>query len=40
MEYIAEQMEIDGARDEEDNMEDYSLQDILIVMVTIKFNLI
>ena len=35
MEEIAEQMDIDGARDEEDNVEDYSLQDFLLVMVTI-----
>ena len=29
-------MDIDGERVEEDNMEDYSLQDIWLVMVRIK----
>ena len=35
MEEIMEQMEIDSAKEEEDNMENYSLQDIWLVMVTI-----
>ena len=30
-----EKMEIDGTREEEVNVEDYSLQDILIFIVTI-----
>ena len=35
MEEITEQMDIDGAIDKEENVEDDSLQDIWLVMVTI-----
>ena len=35
MEEITEKIDIDGAREEEDNVEDYYLQDIWLVMVTI-----
>ena len=35
MEDITEQMDIDGAREEEYNVGDYYLQDIWLVMVTI-----
>ena len=35
MDEITEQLDIDGAREEEDSVADYSLQDIQLVMVTI-----
>ena len=35
MDKIIEQMDIDGAREEEDIASDYYLQDIWLVMVTI-----
>ena len=39
MDEITEQIEIDGAREEENIAADYSLQDISIVMVTTQYNL-
>ena len=35
MEEITEQNDIDGAREEKDNVGEYSLQHILLIMVTI-----
>ena len=39
MEYTTEQIKIDGAWEDEGNMGDYSLQDLWLVIVTIKYYL-
>ena len=39
MEEITEHIDIDYTREEEDNLEDYYLQDIWLLMVTIKYHL-